>query len=161
MYYTTSHLEDFVKALYDEMNIKTPDQLDARMIAYILGLRLVFEPHDSAFYFNTIWIDSRLSEADRWEKLGHELGHALRHAGNQMVMPKSWVDYQELDANRFAFHFCVPTFMLREVRLPYSLDEAIAIVAKTFNVTPGFAAKRLAHYEQKLIADPANQQYFC
>ncbi|WP_149865378.1 ImmA/IrrE family metallo-endopeptidase [Bacillus zhangzhouensis] len=32
-------------------------------------------------------INTRLSPQEQWQDFGHELCHALRHEGNQLIMP--------------------------------------------------------------------------
>ncbi|MGG3452037.1 ImmA/IrrE family metallo-endopeptidase [Domibacillus aminovorans] len=53
---------------------------------------------------------------------------------------------QEWQANSFALHFCIPTFMLGKLELTDHRQAAIAIIAQTFDVEYGFAEERLEHW---------------
>ncbi|AMW99370.1 hypothetical protein [Rummeliibacillus stabekisii] len=48
--------------------------------------------------------------------------------------------------NSFAYHFCIPTFMLDSLKLADSLQAAVLQVQDTFNVLHEFALKRLNEY---------------
>ena len=52
-------------------------------------------------------------------------------------------EYQEWQAEQFASHFCVPTFMLNQIKLPQLRSEAVGLNLNTFNVHPMFANERL------------------
>ncbi|HLR80429.1 MAG TPA: ImmA/IrrE family metallo-endopeptidase, partial [Bacillota bacterium] len=80
----------------------------------------------------------------QWQDFGHELGHVLCHAGHQLKMNHMFLKYQEWKANNFMYHFCVPTFML------YQLKEVnVHNVMDLFNVEHEFACKRLASFSFK------------
>lgn len=51
--------------------------------------------------------------------------------------------------NSFAYHFCIPTFMLDSLKLADSLQAAVLQVQDTFNVLHDFALKRLNDYLTK------------
>ncbi|QJC96947.1 Phage-related protein YqaB [Bacillus mojavensis] len=40
-------------------------------------------------------------------------------------MPATWTDYLEWQSNYFTYHFCIPTFMLRNINLSYIQSHAI------------------------------------
>lgn len=91
-----------------------------------------------------IFIDNRQSKQKQWQDFGHELGHVLCHAGHQLKMNHMFLKYQEWKANNFMYHFCVPTFML------YQLKEVnVHNVMDLFNVEYEFACKRLASFSFK------------
>ncbi|MCP3764054.1 ImmA/IrrE family metallo-endopeptidase [Domibacillus sp. A3M-37] len=75
----------------------------------------------------------------------------LRHTGNQTELPFPFVQLQEWQASTFALHFCIPTFMLQEIDLPFRKQWAIAEVAHTFGVEYQFAEERLALYEIQMM----------
>ncbi|OOR30491.1 ImmA/IrrE family metallo-endopeptidase [Bacillus cereus] len=154
-YYTTQ-IEDFIKKFYQSLSIITPEQLDMITISQKLNIWLHFAPLGSRAICRddlpSIIIDNRNALYHQWEDYGHELCHVLFHVGNQLYMPKLFLDYQEAKANSFMLHFCIPTFMLRMIDLPETRKEAIHLVAKTFNVSFNIANQRLLHYENQLLA---------
>ncbi|MEJ9171596.1 ImmA/IrrE family metallo-endopeptidase [Bacillus cereus] len=151
-YYTTQ-IEDYIQHLYQSLSIFVPEQIDMIEIAKKLNICLYFAPFGShAIERNgvaSLVIDSRKTKSEHWEDFSHELCHILLHSGNQLSMSKMFLNYQEAKANNFALQFCIPTFMLR--RLPAVHLETLSI-AETFNVTLGFAEKRLLHFENQLFA---------
>jgi hypothetical protein len=48
-----------------------------------------------------------------------------RHEGGKKTMPATWTDYLEWQSNYFTYHFCIPTFMLRNINLSYIQSHAI------------------------------------
>lgn len=106
----------------------------------------------SMFCINGLYsvvLDSRTSRQQQWEDFIHELGHVIKHCGNQFNMNHMFRQLQEYQANRFMYHFCVPTFMLEKISLPRMQSEAVKLIGDTFNVTYPFAAKRLEMYKRK------------
>ena len=154
-YYTT-HLEDYIQHLYQSLSIIVPEQIDMMEIAKKLNIWLYFAPFGShAMERNQIAnlvIDNRISQPEQWEDFGHEICHILLHSGNQLLMSKMFLDYQEAKAQNFAMHFCIPTFMLQRLSLPSTRSEAIYLLSTTFNVTAELANKRLIHYEGQILA---------
>ncbi|MCI0764673.1 ImmA/IrrE family metallo-endopeptidase [Bacillus sp. TL12] len=154
-YYTTQ-IEDYIKNLYHSLSIFIPEQIDMITIAQKLNIWLHFAPFGSrAICRNnlpSIIIDNRNMPYQQWEDFGHELCHVLFHVGNQLYIPKLFLDYQEAKANNFKLHFCIPTFMLRTLTLPETRKESIYLIAKTFNVSFHTAEQRLLHYENQLLA---------
>ncbi|MCU4932820.1 hypothetical protein CON17_11785 [Bacillus thuringiensis] len=154
-YYTT-HIEDYIKRLYDSFSIFTPDQIDMITIAQKLNIWVHFAPFGSRAICRdnlpSILIDNRNTNYHQWEDFGHELCHVLFHVGNQLYIPKLFLSYQEAKADNFMLHFCIPTFMLRTLDLPETRMETIQLIAKTFNVSFHIAERRVSHYENQLLA---------
>jgi Zn-dependent peptidase ImmA (M78 family) len=160
--YTFTPLESWIENLYKHLSISTPEQLNMIDIAAKLQIWLHFVDTESAALdrdgLYSLIIDRRLSKEQQWEDFGHELGHILRHAGNQMMLPYSMVKLQEAQANNFALHFCVPTFMLLQRPIPRLEREFIYDICTTFNVTYPFAKKRLAHFENQVMSFQLNER---
>ncbi|MBD7944753.1 ImmA/IrrE family metallo-endopeptidase [Psychrobacillus sp. Sa2BUA9] len=146
MRYTYNLMEEYVKKMYNTIGIYLPHQLDMESIAARLGTTLIYLPYGSMTVGNAILIDIRLSPTAQWQEFGHELCHVEWHDGNQRVLPSSFLEYQEWKASNFAYHACVPTFMLDRMNLPSSEVKAIFVVQETFNVDYEFAKKRLNQY---------------
>ena len=162
-YYTTQ-LEDYIQHMYQSLSIIVPEEIDMMEIANKLSILVYFAPFGShAIERNgmcSLVIDNRKTKQEQWEDFGHELCHILLHSGNQLLMPKMFLDYQEAKAKNFELHFCIPNFMLRSL-LPSHLTAHF--IAETFNVSPQFAEKRLLRYENQLLAsklqDAITQHY--
>ncbi|MGG0511546.1 ImmA/IrrE family metallo-endopeptidase [Bacillus pseudomycoides] len=154
-YYTTQ-IEDYIEKLYNSLSINTPEQLDIITIAKKLNIWIHFAPFGSRAICRgnlpSIIIDNRKSSYQQWEDFSHELCHVLFHTGNQIYVPKLFLDYQETKAKNFMLHFCVPTFMLRSLDFPETRKETIYLISKTFNVSSEVAEQRLLHFENQLLS---------
>ncbi|EGQ21126.1 MULTISPECIES: ImmA/IrrE family metallo-endopeptidase [Sporosarcina] len=151
--YQNSHLEDYIQQKYEELSINLPSQLNKYVIGSRLNIGVYLTSHESeAFYWDKryyIFINRRLNSRQRWQEFGHELCHILRHSGHQSRMPSPLRELQEWQADNFMYHFCVPTFMLRRIRLPPNRQAAAYVIAEMFNVELEFAAERLERYVRK------------
>ncbi|GGE64504.1 ImmA/IrrE family metallo-endopeptidase [Priestia taiwanensis] len=155
-HYYTTQLEDYTKNLYHSLAISIPEQVDIMDVAQKLNVWVYFAPIGSCAIerngLASIILDERKTPQEQFEDFGHEIAHLLYHAGNQLQMPKMFLEYQEAKAQNFAMHFCIPTFMLRDMLLPATKSEAINMLSNTFNVTPALAERRLTHYEQQVLS---------
>jgi Zn-dependent peptidase ImmA (M78 family) len=156
IHYHTTRLEDYTENLYHSLAIFAPEQMDIMEIAQKLNIWVYFAPIGScALERNgllSIVLDERKSSQEQFEDFAHEVAHLFFHAGNQLNMPKMFLDYQEAKAHNFAMQFCIPTFMLQKLSLPTTKSEAIHMLSHTFNVTPQLADKRLVHYQNQVLA---------
>ena len=154
--YQTSYLEDYIERLYRNLGIHHPEQLDKYAIGNELNVGIYLVSGESEAFCsskrNYIFLNGNLNHKERWQDFGHELCHVLRHAGHQNKMQPMFRDLQEWQADNFAYHFCVPTFMLKRIRLPTDRSRAICLIAETFGVEYSFAEKRLDRYLNKLYA---------
>ncbi|MGN8233196.1 ImmA/IrrE family metallo-endopeptidase [Priestia flexa] len=150
MTYHTSLLEDWIEQLYKKIGVYRPEQLNYRDIAKKLNIRLTYLEMTSRLFKDLVIIDSRLSSEEQFEDFAHEACHILRHAGNHMIINDLFLELQESQAKRFVYHFCVPTFMLRNLTFCKSRKETVYLIASTFKVTYQLADKRLRLYENKL-----------
>ena len=139
-----THLEDYINELYKCLSIEKPHQLRIGIIANRLGLS-VYYGNATFRYYDSI-ILKRSNRRKEWQLFGHEVGHYLRHHGNQLHISPLFVDLQENQANHFAYHFCVPTFMLEKLKGVTAHD-----VTRLFYVEFDFALRRLEMYESKII----------
>ena len=156
---TLNYLEDYIKNFYTHLSIDKillslylhrPSQLKMEDIARRLNIGLFYwnEPSQALFAngHSFIFLNLLSLPSFQWQDFCHELGHVLWHAGDQMRLPPSFVEYQEFKANNFSLHAAVPTFMLNELDLPEIYDEAVRLIQKKFRVSASFAARRLNHY---------------
>lgn len=152
MNYTYNWSEDYVNHMYQAIGIYKPRQLNIETVSSRNGLAVIYGPRKSMIIDEVIFLDDRLSAAEQWEEFGHELCHALWHAGNQLTLPMPFRVYQEHKSINFAQYACVPSFMLRELELPKNEREAIWMIQEEFGVTREFAKKRLEQYIRNLRA---------
>lgn len=82
-----THLEDYIKNLYLNIGITEPKQLEMKIIASRLHMKVLFVPFKSMCTGSLICIDARLTKEQQWQQFGHELCHALWHSGNQLGVP--------------------------------------------------------------------------
>lgn len=148
---TYNNLEEYIMKLLNRIEIFHPCQLSIEKFCLKLNLSIYYIPHNSMAITGNIFLDNRDTEIVQWQNFGHELCHALWHAGDQALIPISMRDYQEWKAESFAQHFCIPTFMLERLELPNSDKKAIWLIAETFGVTWQFAEKRLRQHMQNLM----------
>lgn len=73
--------------------------------------------------------------------------------GVQYKLPPLFRELQENQANAFMYHFAVPSFMLKNIKLPATKRESISLISDLFQVTHPFAEKRLDMYIRKLLSD--------
>src|SRR5690554_4118711 len=143
MDYIFTSLEDWIQSFYHAINIKQPQDLDIISIASHHNIWLYYFPVTSHAIeregMASIVLDERLSIQQQWEEFGHEMCHILRHSGNQLQLSNSLIEFQESNANNFAMHFCIPSFMLVQLTIPNQMQAAIGYICDTFNVTPLFA----------------------
>lgn len=143
---TYNNMEEYIQKLLNSIGIYHPHQLNLEDVSARLGLAIYYIPHDSMAIGGKLFLNNRKSDHGQWQDFGHELAHALWHAGDQAIIPLSMREYQEWKAENFAQHLCIPTFMLDKMKLPNYEKEAVWIIMETFGVERCFAEKRLRQY---------------
>ncbi|MFC0525817.1 ImmA/IrrE family metallo-endopeptidase [Pontibacillus salicampi] len=161
MKYQMTTLEMYVKELYEYIGINQPYQIDISYISKKMMIDLRHSHYDSQYTEfpgnKVINICTDKSKARQWEEFCHELGHALMHFGNQIIMPSTFRNKQEWQAHNFALHFSMPTFMLFELELPKYRNQAVGYISMLFGVTSEFASERLKHYENQVYGELFSQ----
>lgn len=146
-----THLEDYINGLYEHLSITEPYQLEVDHIARKLRLKVFYG--NSSLRFNNNIVIKKSTQQEEWQSFGHELCHLLRHMGSHLSMNRLFRDLQEGQANYFSYHFCVPTFMLQELR-EVNTHEIMTL----FNVEEGFAFKRLEMYQSKMLSESISER---
>ncbi|WP_226895212.1 ImmA/IrrE family metallo-endopeptidase [Oceanobacillus oncorhynchi] len=139
-----SHLEDYIYELYLGIGITEPKELDLQIVAKKLSVEIL-DKKKTYMFEDEIFLEPG-TDRERWMNFGHEICHYLRHCGNQLNMHQLFINLQEYQADYFAYHFCVPTFMLEVLKV-----NCVADIMKHFNVDCEFALRRLEMYENKQI----------
>jgi|SRR5690625_3056530 len=139
-----THIEEYVTSLYQYLSITSPEEIDIDSIAAKLGLNIFYG--SASFIINNNLFIQKSTKQKEWQTFGHEICHYLRHCGNQLNMGKLFVNFQEYQANYFAYHFCIPTFMLDNLK-----ELTVYMIMDLFNVEYKFALRRLEMYQNKVI----------
>lgn len=149
-------IEEYIMDFYGSLSIYTPSEIDIYHIASEMDIWIHYHNDESQVYKNnnglySIFLDQRLSSQEQWQDFGHELGHVIKHVGNQHKLRRMFRELQESQANNFMYHFCVPTFMLLNYNLTNytNVNDGVDFVSETFNVTKDFAKKRLVHFRNQ------------
>lgn len=139
-----------IKHFYQSINLKTPYCLSIENVANKLNLSIIYWkfPSEITLYkgIYKMFINEQLNDRQIWQDFGHEIGHFLLHEGSQSNMYNLFLNYQESQADYFAHHFCVPTFMLQNIK---GVD--VYKIMNLFNVEFDFALRRLEMYQNKLL----------
>ncbi|PID03807.1 phage portal protein [Sporosarcina sp. P2] len=146
-----SSLDEKVFLIYRSLNILKPSQIyHSDLIEDFSNLFKIktyfFDESSEANNMGGIYrifLNKNQSKQKIWQDFAHELAHILGHEGYQWSMHKPFREYQEWQAKQFAFHFCIPTFMLNHLELPRLRCEAVGLIATLFNVEHTFADARL------------------
>ncbi|OLN21931.1 hypothetical protein BTO30_12050 [Domibacillus antri] len=154
MDFTKTHLEDFIETFYTSIGIQDPNELGIERIAARMGVIVDYVDGVSKCFkiecCSVILLNQHLSPHAQWQEFAHELCHLLLHAGNQHALPSAFLELQERQANNFALHFCIPSFMLERINLPFQKQAAILVISEIFGVEPSFAALRFEQYTRRV-----------
>lgn len=142
--------EIFVKRFYHSINVIDPLQISMELIVDFLGIRLMYWNYTSvlASYQDryVVFINESISKQQQWQEFGHEMYHYFYDDTKYDLLNESYAEYGETKADYFAYHFCVPTFMLDNFK-----EVSVYDVTELFNVEYDFAFRRLEMYKHRLI----------
>lgn len=142
--------ERFVTSIYQYLKILNPEELTIENVSEKLNLSIIYWPYTSEMtdYKGNfkVFINETLNNRQQWQDFGHEMSHYFKDQCNPNLLKESFVNYCESKADYFSCHFCVPTFMLMQLKGVTVYD-----VMNLFNVELDFAYKRLEMYKNKII----------
>lgn len=140
-----------VMNFYRNIEIINPYQLSISNITEKLNITVATWGHSSEVIKwqgkTKMFLNQSLNGQQRWQEFGHEIKHVFYDVGRQEFLPNTYVYFQECKADHFAYHFCIPTFMLINVN-----DLSVCNIMNLFNVEYDFALKRLEMYQNKIIS---------
>lgn len=143
---TEKHIMNFYKSI----NIIDPLLLSVEIVSEYLNMKLYYWKHSSAIatYNNQyiIFLNNQLSMQQQWQEFGHEMYHYFYDETKYDLLNENYAEYGESKADYFAYHFCIPTFMLHQFK-----EVSVYDVMELFNVEYDFAFRRLEMYESKFI----------
>ncbi|MBP2002576.1 Zn-dependent peptidase ImmA (M78 family) [Paenibacillus shirakamiensis] len=152
-YYRSTLLEELISQHYIEQGFLTPEHLDIHSIAASFDIEVIYvschsfsEKEDRLIFLN-----KHSNELELREIFLHEVGHIVRHVGDQRTLPELFREGQEMEADQFGMYAAIPFFMLRTCPIPEPREEAIGYISATFKVSLSFAAKRLDQIERRVL----------
>ena len=142
--------EKQISEFYNSINITDYNCLSLEEVVRNIDVNLVYWPHSSsiAIYNNEyiVFINESINVQRQWQHFGHEMSHYFYDEISYDSLYEGYASYGESKADYFAYHFCVPTFMLLKMGEVTAYD-----IMYLFNVEFDFALRRLEMYESKLI----------
>lgn len=143
--------ERFVMNFYQSINVNEPLLLSTELIIDALNMELFYWNHTSAIakYHNryTVFINESINVQQQWQEFGHEMYHYFYDDTKYDLLNESYAEYGETKADYFAYHFCVPTFMLVKLQ-----ELNVYEIMNLFNVEYAFALRRLEMHKNNIIA---------
>lgn len=143
--------EKYIQQFYKSINVSDPLLLTIELVIEHLDLEVMYWPHSSAIAIHgdryIVFLNDNLSMQRQWQEFGHEMYHYFYDETNYDLLKETYAIYGESKADYFAYHFCVPTFMLMQLK-----EVSIDVITRLFNVEFDFALRRLEMYQGKLMS---------
>src|SRR5690625_3428558 len=140
----------YMKKFFESLFITSPQQLNMQHITEKLGIKIVYWEFSSAIAERNgkcnLFIDQRLTRQEQWQDFGHEMKHFCFDRGDQDDLFKSFIYYQEVKADYFAYNLCITRVMLEQLK-----KMTANYVARIFNGEFDFAIRSLDMYKYNLI----------
>lgn len=153
-YYFKTPLEQTIEDYYFSYGILTSEDLTIERVAETFGVE-VYQKDMRPFSdneMNVVVLSTHDELFIQRKAFFHELGHVLRHAGDQRNMPKLFYQLQEADADRFSLYSSMPFFMLEQLPLPAAEEEAVGMIAEAFKIPGEFAQIRLTQIKERIAS---------
>ena|SRR5690625_1346403 len=142
--------ETYIEKLFQNIDIYHPHQLCKDFIAQQLNLSIIYWPFTSEITLYKgiykVFINQKQSLQQQWQDFGHEMYHYCHDHVSYDLLHESYSAYGESKADYFAYHFCVPTFMLLNLK-----EVSVDVIANKFNVEYDFALRRFEMYQNKML----------
>ncbi|AWB45326.1 hypothetical protein DCC85_14570 [Paenibacillus sp. CAA11] len=151
--YQETELEQSISSAYKKHGFLRPEDLDIDQVADAFEIDIVYY-EGNPFSCNisyVIFLDKKMEPRQQREVFFHELCHVLRHAGNQKLMPRLFLEQQEIEADRFALYAAAPFFMIRELELPDHQKEAADMLAEEFKLPAALARSRIEQMQGRIL----------
>lgn len=162
--YKPTELEKWLEKEYRSIGIEYASDMDLDLIASIFDveIRTYAGPSFAEWKeeeYSFIFLNAYLNQQQRREVFFHELCHPLQHVGRQEIMPKSFIELQEIQAKNFQHYAAMPSYLLEEFKT-VSPSLLVKVMAEEFSLSERFVNRRLeqiqmrvqtAKYEEELI----------
>lgn len=149
-----NNTEQYIQQFYKSINLCDPLLLTVELIVDYLDLEVMYWPHSSsiATYKGryVIFLNDQLSMQQQWQDFGHEMYHFFFDNTQYNILKETYAIYGESKADYFSYHFCVPTFMLMQLK-----EVSVDVITRLFNVEFDFAHRRLEMYKSKVLQEEA------
>src|SRR5690625_3357272 len=143
--------ELYVKRLYKNINIYHPYQIMIDTISKRLNLTVIYWTFSSEITVYSgiykIFIKENQSKQQQWQDFVHEMYHYYHDHDVYDRLHESYAQHGEAKAYYFAYHFCIPTFMLNDFK-----EITINVIANYLNVEYEFAIRRFEMYQSKILS---------
>lgn len=137
---------------YHSINVLDVSLFTIETITERLGIKIHYWKYPSSIASCRgkwcVCIDENINKYQQWQEFGHEMGHYFNDGTSYDLLSESYATYGETKADYFAYHFCVPTFMLQQLK-----EVSVYDVMELFNVEFDFAMRRLEMYRSKIISN--------
>jgi len=162
--YQTTILEEWVEVQYHAHGIISPNDLTIDNVAKSFKAEVIYLPgaKEEAIWDDeiaAIFLNPDKPHEEVREAFFHELCHPLRHAGDQLMLPRIFRELQETQANQFQLYASMPFFMVKDIKLPPYKNEAIGLLAQQFGVTPRLAKRRLEQIERRIYEAKSHREF--
>lgn len=145
-----NNTENYIYHLCKSINILNYDQLSIDSISTILDINILYWEYSSELVCfkdkHKMFINEQLTLQEQWQDFGHEMYHYFFDETSYSLLNESYGAYGESKADYFMYHFCIPTFMLMELKGVNVYD-----VMNLFNVEFEFALRRLEMYRNNVL----------
>ena len=145
-----NNTENYIYHLCKSINILSYDQLSIDSISTVLDIDILYWEYSSELVCfkdkHKMFINVQLTSQEQWQDFGHEMYHYFFDETSYNQLNESYGVYGESKADYFMYHFCVPSFMLQQLKGVTAYD-----IMNLFNVEFEFALKRLEMYRNNLI----------
>ncbi|GED55435.1 ImmA/IrrE family metallo-endopeptidase [Brevibacillus borstelensis] len=162
--YKTTILEEWLENQYQAFGILSLDDLTINKVSCAFDLTVIQLPgaKEEAIWDDEqtiIFLNSDKPYIEVREAFFHELCHPLRHAGDQLMLPRIFRELQETQANQFQLYAAMPFFMIKKITLPPHKSEAIGLLAQLFGVTTRLASRRLEQIERRIYEARTHHEF--
>lgn len=160
--YKPNDLETWICKKYQAKGIWYASQLDIDMIAGMFRVFIRYHTEETkAIYndrFGLIYILSCYNEYQRREKFFHELGHVLRHAGDQSVMHGMFIQLQERQAAQFQLYAAIPYYMLESYGYIEDQQSYISSLSNDFRLPTTLVRKRIEQIQNRIYREKQEEE---
>lgn len=143
-------MSEKVESFYKSLSIDDPYYLKMSVISDLVNVPLRYWKYSSALARRKgkyiMHINETINKPQQWQQFGHEMYHYFFDETNYGLLKETYAVYGETKADYFAYHFCIPTFMLQRLK---GID--VYDVMRIFNVEFDFALRRLEMYQNKVL----------
>lgn len=151
-------VEQWVTDKFIKADIMQPSDLEPERVSKVFGIDYSMWPGITCSYRDNrgetyIMEHTTPYDVHHRDDFFHELGHILRHSGDQFDMPQSLREYQEWDANLFALYAAVPFHMIN-----FEKGYTVLSIMNEFQVSKHLAMRRIDDIRQKTYWEQKHQQ---